>query len=349
MNLLALPCTLSDALQTLSKEKLVLLRNLAETKTPTTLRKHEVRAKLEANLADHIHNVFNTFDDSRASLMRLVLSHRGAMPLKDTGLSEEDLEHLTGHGVFFVGEHGGALCLGVPLEILERFKQHDGLSYAQRVAVNTRWVAAVQGLVYHYGAISMNEVYCYFELVFNEERDFSARPRRLDILFAMQGFNGLYRFEGLHFCDRSLDEAGQLLKARPAGLGYKLFNLEEVYAAAEPWYIDETPESELLYDYLREHYSLPDERIRRLMHIGRRLALREGDASAALAAYAVVCNEKSPELNPELVRLVADYLYHTPHWALCGHSMAEMAPFLPPQEATAGKLVDFSEYKKRGK
>lgn len=346
---LELPCTLKDALSTLTKDKLVGLRDMTRLKCPSTLRKQDLLAKLEEELPSNIHTVFNLFDESRASLMRLVLSHRGALPLREIDLSQEDLDRLADVGVFFVGERDKQPCLGVPLELLERFAEHDGLPYAERVATNTRFIAALQGMIYHYGVVHIFQAHDYLALLFGIEDKYSVRPSLWDILGAMQGFRGLYHVSDLYYCDASLDTAEQILARRPKELGYKLFNLEDLYAAADSLYIDPTVESDLLCDYLLEQCTLPEEQANRLMHIGRRFALREGDAGAALAAYAVVCNGGSSELDPELVKLVVDSLEHTPHWALCGHTMADLAPHLPTREEASGKLVDFSEYKNRSK
>ncbi|MBT9134519.1 MAG: hypothetical protein DDT38_01254 [Firmicutes bacterium] len=346
---LDLPCTLNEALQTLSKAQLIELRDLAELKISSGLRKQDMLAKLEAELPGNINKVFNLFDESRASLIRLVLSHRGALPLREIDLADDDLQCLTGQGVFVVGENNAQPCLGVPVELLDRFQQFDGLPYAERVATNTRWVVALQGMIYHYGVIQMFHAFDYLSLLFGVEERYNMRPSFWEVLPTMQEFRGLYRVADRYFCDASIDTATQILDRRPAELGYKLFNLEELYAAADPLYIDPTVESDLLEDYLLEHYDLTEDNAKRLMHVGRRFALREGDVGAALAVYAVVCNGGSSELAPELVRLVVDYLENTPHWALCGHSMVDLAAHLPAREEASGELVDFSEYKNRSK
>ena len=184
---LELPCKLSDALPKLSKEQLIELGRDTQMKFSTSLRKSEMLTKIEAELPARIEYVFDTFDESKASLMRLVLSRRGALPLREVALSDGDLACFVGQGVFVVGRHDKENCLGVPLELMERFRQHDGLPYAERVAANTRWIAAVQGLVYHYGVISTFQTYTYLSLLFGKEVSFSMQPSFWGVLRAMQG------------------------------------------------------------------------------------------------------------------------------------------------------------------
>ena len=344
---LELPCKLSDALPKLSKEQLIELGRGTQMKFSTSLRKSELLTKIQAELPARIEYVFDTFDESRASLMRLVLSRRGALPLREVALSDGDLACLGGQGVFVVGRHDKERCLGVPLELLERFRQHDGLPYAERVAANTRWITAVQGFIYHYGVISTYQTYTYLSLLFGKEVSFSTQPSFWGVLSAMQGYRGAFNVDGAYFSDPTLDSAAQVLDRRPAGLGYKLFNLEDLYAAADPLYIDPTEEGDVLYDYLLQQYDLPEDKARRLIYVGRRVAMREGNVAAALSAYAVVCGADVAEHDPELVRLVVDYLNNTSHWSLCGHAMVALVP--DPREETTGKLVDFSEYKNRSK
>jgi hypothetical protein len=344
---LDLPCTLGEALRTLTKEQLGVLRDTAKLKISSGLRKQDLISRLEAELPGSVDEVFNLFDESRASLMRLVLSHRGALPLSEIDLAQDDLARLSVQGVFFVGERDKQPCLGVPLELLEQFKQHDGLPYAERVATNTRWVAALQGMIYHYGVIHMYHAHDYLALLFGLKEQYRMRPTFWDVLPTLQEFRGLYQVSDTHYCDFSLDTPEQILPRRPNDLGYKLFNLEDLYAAADPLYVDPTVEGDLLYDYLVEHYDLPEDEARRLIYVGRRVAMREGHIGAAFPAYAVVCGTGATELDPELTRLVVDYLNNTPHWSLYGHSMASLVP--NPRVESAGKLVDFSEYKNRNK
>jgi len=346
---LKVPCTLGEALQTIPKENLLNLRHVARIKFSTSLRKPEIVAKLEAELPGKIHHVFDAFDESRASLLRIVLASGGMVPLRELDLSEADCRYLSNLGIFFVGIYNNSPCLTVPSELLERFRQHDGLPYAERVAINTRWVTATQGLIYYYGAIRGYQAHNYLSLLFGRayEDYYSMQPSFWFVIPAMEGFRGLYRVEREYYCDPLLDSAAQVLDRRPADLGYKLFNLEDLYAAADPLYVDPTVEGDLLYDYLVEHYDLPEDEARRLIYVGRRVAMREGHIGAAFPAYAVVCGAGATELDPELTRLVVDYLNNTPHWSLYGHSMASLVP--NPRVESAGKLVDFSEYKNRNK
>lgn len=347
---LKLPCTVGEALLTLSKDKLVQLRRITRIKFSTGLRKVEIVARLEAELPGKIHHVFDTFDESRANLLRLVLARGGALPLRELDLADDDdYDCLSGLGVFFVGRHNNEPCLSVPHKFLEAFRQHDGLAYAERVAKNTHWITIVQGLVYHYGAIMSYQAHQYLSLLLGREYEdyHSLKPTFWVVLPAMQGFRGLYRVDGEYYCDPILDSAAQVIARRPVELGYKLFNLEDLYAAADPLYVDPTVEGDLLYDYLVEQYDLPEDKARRLIYVARRVAMREGNIGAALGAFAVVCGAGATELDPELTRLVVDYLNHTPHWTLYGHSLADLAP--QPREGVPGKLVSFSEYKNRSK
>jgi hypothetical protein len=346
---LKLPCTLGEALLTLSKEELVELRRITRIKFSTGLRKPEIVAKLTEELPSSINNVFDTFDESRANLLRKVLARGGVLPLGELDLDDDDYDYLSGLGVFVVGRHNNEPCLGVPLELLEAFRQHDGLPYTERVTRNTHWVTIVQGIIYHYGAIMSYQVHQYLSLLLGREYEdyHTIKPPFWLVLPAMQGFRGLYRVDGQFYCDPILDSAAQVLARRPVELGYKLFNLDDLYAAADPLYVDPTVEGELLCDYLVEHYDLPEDKARRLIYVGRRFAMREGNIGAAFAAFAVVCGAGATELDPELKELIVDYLNHTPHWALYGHSLADLVP--PPREGMPGKLVSFSEYKNRGK
>jgi len=348
-NLLQLPCSLEDALMHLTLNELLTIRRSASFSCSGGLRKAALAREMAAQMPDQAPSFFDLFEEYRATLMRHMLAHRGVVPLAQLELTHTDVRALTRHGIFVEGEHEGVHCVGVPLELLEMFKQHDGLRYAARVAENTRWIAALQGAVYYYGVISTHQAYDLLSLLFGKEDFFRQKPCFWDVCPAMQDFRGAYLMIGDYFCDSSLSDPSLILRRRPANVGYRLFNLPELFAAVDPLHVDPTPEGELLYEYLLEHYSLPELKAKRLIHVGRRIALWEGKVAAAFAAYAVICGASVHERDPELGELVLDYIEHTPHWALCGHTIADLQPNPPETDGVLGKLVDFSEYKNRGK
>ena len=252
----SVPCSLSDAVNRLTKDEMQRIRQNLQLKNISSLKKAELASRLVDLIPGQFKQVICTLDQGRYGLIKSITGNSGAVEGFDMAISQA--ESLQRHGIVFPGACEGQKMLYMPQELVEIFLQIDGPDLEEKVRRNTEWILLTHGMLYYYGVMG---VYSVTEKIKELTRQDVDILEFLNVLTPAIDFYGQVQYsrQGLRYhrvfdADRVANEH----KMRPK-VPYYPFTKRQLLLAGSPDYIDRTPKMNSFLSFLAEHYELSRE------------------------------------------------------------------------------------------
>ena len=164
-----MPCSLSDAINSLFKHEMDAIRRNLNLKNLSTLKKADLAAELIKLIPSQYKRVLHMLDQERYSLVKKIANNGGFVPAIDIPTSQ--VESLLEYGIVFSGLCNSQRILYIPQELLDVFSQIDNARLAKIVRRNTEWIRLTQGMLYYYGVADLELIMDRIKQLTREEVD----------------------------------------------------------------------------------------------------------------------------------------------------------------------------------
>lgn len=343
------PLTLADRLAALTKDDLSGIRSKLNIKGVSTLKKQELIEALVQQIPEALPNLLLQLDETQYSIMKKIADRGG----HDYVLLESyQYDYFKDRGMIFTGTYKGKKILVMPQEVVEVFKAMDSVSYRQTVRRNTEWIRLIQGLLFYYGTLSLNELDMFM-------KHYMGTDMRLgEYLFVLEAAQAFYRevkLDSVGFSNYRVWDAKRLKEEQQIRLDLPFypFTKDQLLHAGEPGFVDRNASYQAFVDFIRKNYEITraeaDHLVEECVY-----AIRIGEAPAAILEFL------GTELEIDRLELMKGFMDHivnlhnnTRQWMIKGYTPKELSaatqksPISPP--AAPAEVIDFVTRKKVGR
>jgi len=253
-----IPCSLSDAINSLFKHEMDAIRKNLNLKNLSTLKKADLATELINLIPGQYKRVLHMLDQERYALVKKIAKNGGFVPATDIPISQ--VESLLEYSIIFPGLCNSQRILYIPQELLDIFSQIDNARLAKIVRRNTEWIRLTQGMLYYYGVADLELIMDRIKQLTTEEVDVLEFLPVLDM--ASQYYGQIYPWEYGLSDHRILnpEEIRHEHEIRP-DIDYYPFTKKQLLQAGKPGYIDRSPALNSFLSFLTMHYIIPDEEL----------------------------------------------------------------------------------------
>jgi len=317
------PLNLKYLLSDYTKDELSEIRQNLRLKGLSALKKQELLDALETEIPVNAHRIFLLFDDFRYHLARKIVENNGIIVKFDVNLDQ--IEYFRSRGIIFSGSLDGKKVLVMPPELISEFKKIDSADFRKVVRRHTEWIRLVQGLLFYYGALSMNQLLQMIEDL--TETKITDPVEFLNVLFDAAEFYEEIVPDLVGFANCRVFDPERVIrehKQRPE-LDFYPFTYEQLYKAGAPGYVDKNFAFQRFSKFLADVYDI---------------SIGEAEAVVEECVYAVRIGEPfgniikflqeqfeidDEELFKEFVEHVGFLSNNTRQWFLKGYSPKELS------------------------
>ncbi|PZD93104.1 hypothetical protein DNH61_25335 [Paenibacillus sambharensis] len=330
------PLGLTEALGRLTKDDLTRVRTSLQLKVKgvSTLKKQELCEAIAAQMPEGLERVWHSLDESKYNLLKAAERKNGKLEQPD--LIYEQIVYFRSLGLLFPGVVDGVNTLVMPEEVLESFRRADTAGLKASVQRNTELAKLTRGILYYNGVLTWDELAKLIPLYTEEALD-TERYRQVIEDAASYDASVQVQDELVAHADVT-DIAGvRTEQGLRQDAGFYPLTKKQVVQAADPDYIDRTPQFQALVHYFMHHYEL---------------SRADAEDTVDMLAYSIKLGdplteimqdiERDFELGDELaVRQLIDLLMklmnNTRLWFLKGYTPLELNPQPEAKPVPAGQ------------
>lgn len=358
-----LPLTLEQALVRLTKTELGYIRQILDLSGLSKLKKQElVRELVRLIPAKAEMMVFCSMDDERYRLIQKICANGGFIYVDNFDTDKASYLHKI--GVIFAGSYKGRKILAVPDEIAAVFRKIDGPELAQIVERNTEWVTLVQGLLYYYGVLTLEQIQMMLGKLDGREPELI---ELFDVIKHADLYYGHTHFDyDLGFYDERVFNPAKVVqeqKARPS-LDYYPFTKSYLLKVGKPGHRDRTPAQKHLIDLLVRYFEVTPIEADEMVGNGVTIVNMVEKPTELIEFFTAQLEPPSVAVLQQLVNALMEFMNTTRQWILKGHTPAELVqeekkylrplptkPFIlgQPKGQPKGKVIDMPKRTKVGR
>ncbi|MDD4169452.1 MAG: SEC-C metal-binding domain-containing protein [Desulfotomaculaceae bacterium] len=316
-----MPCSLSAAINRLTKNEMDKIRKNLGLKNLSALKKGDLADELVRVIPAHFGQLFYRLDRGMCDLVRAAARNSGFVPSE--GITTDQVASLMGYGLLFPGVYDRQRVLFLPAELADVFSRADGKELINVVRRNTRWVRLTHGMAYYYGVANTWFVQERIEQLTGNEVDFL---ELFDVVSIASDFYDQVRLSPYGLADTRVFDAEKVVaeqNKRP-GVDYYPFSKRELLIAGEPGYIDRPPAMNRIIDYLSEHYSLTGEDLDEISFQLTGIINMEANPIEGVKYLLGMLEFSSFEVVQQLTDQFMDLHNNTRQWVLKGHTPNEL-------------------------
>jgi len=316
-----LPCSFKATLNRLTKNELDEMRRIYQFKGLSALKKVELVSEIARLVPLTFQNIIDTLDQHRYDLIETIVKHSGMTAAR--GLSVSTIEVFMNYSILFPGIYEDTKVLFMPDELMHRFEQRDGGELKKIVQRNTEWIQLAHGLLHYFGVMDAWRMVDKIETLTGQHID---RSDFMNVMVFACDFYGQARFSTYGFQDSRVFDAEKIVdeyRMRPEVEDYP-FTRKQLMKAADPDYVDRTPEMNHLLQFLLNNYQLSKQEINELgVQIS---AIIQSDANPSQVIQFLQTRMEFPsfEFVQELLVELTEVYNHTRQWVLKGHMPHEL-------------------------
>lgn len=337
-----IPCTLSDAVNGLTKFDMDRIRKNLALKNLSSLKKDGLAAELARLIPGKFKQVLFLLDQGRYGLIKEIVKRGGVVY---AGMTIAGIEPLMGYGLVFPGIYEDQKVIFMPQELVDAFMQVDGIELENAVSRNTEWILLTQGMLYYYGVMEVLAVQKKIEQYTGQKVVFL---EYLQVMTAAIDAYGRIRNSLSGFQDDRVFDAKKVMekqKSRP-DVDYFPFTKEQLLKAGSPGFNDRSPAMNDFIAFLTRYYELTDEEIDEISY--QMIYMINSDAKQELMMQYLQSWFEFPSLDftQQLLTEMMALHNHTRQWVLKGHTPNELLQKekkflkpLPPEKFVMEKAV----------
>ncbi|MCW3490675.1 YecA family protein [Dethiobacter alkaliphilus] len=249
-------CSLSEAVEGLTKDEMDKIRKNLSLKGLSSLTKADLAAELVKVIPAKFETLLYSLDQERYELIKAVATNSGS--LDNVDISMKQASALMGYGLVFAGMKQGKKVLFLPSELVDLFVRADGDKLEKTVERNTQWLRLTSGMIYYYGVMDVELI---TEKISELTGGYVNLSEFLEVILHAFGYYGEMRYSQYSIYDHRVADPGKIVDEQKtrSDLNYYPFTKEEFLKAGEPGYIDRTPAMDKFINLLLKYYKLKDE------------------------------------------------------------------------------------------
>lgn len=315
------PCQLKFVLLGMTKNELDEVRRTISLRHASSLKKQELVEKLRVIIPQQATEVFARFDEERYQLAQNLIRSGGI--LYQPHISPAMAKYLRKNGLIFIGNHKGRKAIIMPEEVVAAFQQAEGPELARKVRRNSQWIRLTQGLLFYYGVLDFTQA---------KERLEHLTGERINVLEYGNVISAAAR------CYRQMEDTLSGVASRRvlnpdaikkeqkarADIAYYPATKEQLLAAGQPDYTEQTPALQEFIHFLWENCHMPSTAAGEIA--GTILnRIDEGcTVEELLDDLRGHLHLNSHPMAEALTEKLQELFNHTRRWALKGHTPAEI-------------------------
>lgn len=347
---LQVPCTLEEALDSMTKEDLHHICRKREIPRYSSLNKPALVSLLHENILETPKALFPLWDQTQLEMINR-LTYETSIEADDD-MEPQQLEVLRRGGLVFTGtSEEGVPSIFMPEEVRNALLQHPVDNELQQIIDrNTEWVNLTHGLLLGYGALTMD---AFFEKI---RYYLEGHPPMayFHVLSEAREFYNFFQFypdlDAAVISDLVGPEFILEEQELRQDVSFYPFTKEELIEAGAPGYMDRNPFFLKLTNYLQEKHGL-DQELADVLADESTMYLRESaDLAFIMEEMATEIKIAGLEEATELMDILVELSNNTRQWILKGYTPielreeAQMNP-LPPKD----NVVPFVKKEKIGR
>lgn len=317
------PLSLKDALSTLSKQQLTSIRMNLQISNLSTLNKQGLVEKLAEKIPDHIETGARFWDINRLKLVQKIAKNEGL--LDKPMLENQQYEYFRERGILFPGTVDGKRIVMMPSELATVFKLADRFDDHAVYAQNTECIRLSRGLLYYYGALTLDEM----TELYNTHSDVQYTPAAmLDMMIDASRYEGQIEIHiGNVIADSRVTNPLGIIKERSLRheLDFCPFTKQELLKAGEADFSDKNSPYMNLFRYVIHHYEIDRDEADKLVQECV-YAAKNGRSLAEVIDVAQVFIElPTIETLSAVTDLLVKLMNSTKQWSIKGYAPEELS------------------------
>lgn len=175
---------LKDFLNNMTKDELTLIRKTLEIKGASSLTKPQLIEKLDGTIKENLVDILHNITEKEYYMFLIMIPKNGITVINLDDQSQlEMMVSLRNWGIVYSGKINDTLFASIPRDILEDIKKSiEDSDIAYSISNRQKWLRAVSGLLYFYGALEKEELYNMLLNILEEEKSFDEFCRIVDII-----------------------------------------------------------------------------------------------------------------------------------------------------------------------
>jgi Uncharacterized protein conserved in bacteria len=335
----SIPCSLYEAINGLTKDKMDTIRKNYDFKNLSSLKKAELASELARLIPLKFKHVIYKLDQSRYDFIKMIIKKSGIIP--DIGISAENAEAFIGFSIIFPGIYDDQKVLFMPNELINIFFQIDGSELVNIVQRNTEWIRLTHGLLHYYGVMGVRPVKERIEEFTGQKIDFLEFMKVMS--FACD-FYGQVRCTSYGYQDDRVFDAKKIVEEHRMryDIDYYPFTKMQLLKAGDPDYVDKTPEMNSFISFLLKYYQLSDQETNEIaLQITNMI---DADSKPTLIIQYLQSWMEFPSFDfvQQLTAKIMELYNNTRQWVLKGHTPNELfnaeKKYLKPLPAESFKI-----------
>lgn len=316
-----IPCTLTEAVNRLSKKEMDQIRKNLDLGGLSALKKADLAAELVKKIPTNFKYVITRLEQRTYSQVKKIAQNDGV--IEDKGISVSDAETFLGYSLIFPGIYNNQKVLFMPSELVQIFLQFDSTELDERIKRNTEWVLLTQGMLYYYGVMAEVPIIERIKELTGKDVDI---VKYLHVMSSAIDFNGQVEYSSYGLRDHRVRDDKRIAKEhrKKPGVDYYPFTKKQLRKAGVPGYVDYTPAMSGFISYLLERYELNNEETDEIATQLINIINADGKQNDILDYLHKWLEIPSFEFAQLLTKEITKLYNNTRQWALKGHTPAEL-------------------------
>lgn len=317
------PFSLHQAIHSLTKSEMDIIRKNYGFKNLSSLKKKELASELTKLIPLHFEQVIRTLDQGRYDLIKAIISNSGV--IHDVDIAISHLEAMMGCSIIFPGlddKHKHRI-LYMPDELIHQFLTIDGDALKAIVWRNTEWIQLTHGMLYYYGVLDSLKIMDKIRELTGQQVDFMDFA---DVMHFACNYYGQVKLTPYGYQNDYIFDAKSIMEEqdkRP-NVAYYPFTRSQLLKASAPDYVDRTPELNNFISFIKKNYEFNEQESN---EIGLQITyMINVDAKPALILEYLQSMVEFPSMefvNKVFAKIMNVY-NHTRQWALKGYTPDEL-------------------------
>jgi hypothetical protein len=316
-----LPCSLNATLNRLTKDELDQIRRNYQFKGLSTLKKAELASELARLISLTFQNITDILDQGRYELIQTIVKHSGMTASR--GLSDSTIEVFMNYSILFPGIYEDKRVMFMPDELVHRFEQRNGSELKKIVQRNTEWIQLAHGLLHYFGVMDVWRMVDKIETLTGQHVD---RSDFMNVMVFACDFYGQASLGTYGFQDNRVFDADKIVEEchMRADVDDYPFTKKQLMKAADPDYVDRTPQMNRLIQFLLSYYQFSEQEINELVMQTNVIIQSDANPSGVIQFLQSRMEFPSFDFVQQLVAEITEVYNHTRQWALKGHMPHEL-------------------------
>ncbi|MBM4761796.1 SEC-C metal-binding domain-containing protein [Bacillus sp. B15-48] len=320
---ISIPLTLHEGLTKQTKSELDGIRKRLEIKNASSLKKAELVHLLAEKLPESIENVFSVFDQESYNVITQIIRENGL--IKAPVFEQHKIDYYRSFGFIFTGTYNEKQVFVVPEEMVKQLETLVKTNEFQAmVKRNTDWIQLTHGLLYYYGALTVNDLFSLLEKYIGSPVD--SRQYYSVIEHAISYYKNM-RIDEHGFSNIRVFDSGRVLKEQQMRkmLNYFPLSKKQLIKAGNADFVEKNGSFINLVSHLTKNYNLPEQVAEQIAEESV-YATRIGESPNAILQFLSqrLVFDSIEEIREVMDRVVG-LMNNTRQWFLKGYTSNELA------------------------